>query len=401
MIAFRLRFRGVRLHLNHLLVILWLFLLIFPKGDFKIGPIPLTWGYFLLGALSCITAFRSHFRCHEQHFQAFLLTIPFQLICMASFLIFGVEDRAFFLPFVLSFFMFPWIFFILFSEFIETLDFQLLSKLLKQGVFFVALYGIFLFAFKQTTGRFIEIPFLTVNFHDLGTIELKHINRGGVFKLISTYNNGNIYGVCMLMLLPLYLLLERSIWKKTTVIFALVLSLSRTVWLGLLFSELITSMFGNLKPAYGKLLKGSLLAFLVISSVLYFFQFNMNFLFDSNLGGRTSQLQALQSIHLLPNKPFCGIWEMVYLSMLSNFGVIGLSAYLLCLASPFFLACTQLPLSISHKRILCGLANFLFISISDGALLYIPVLVFYWFLSALVLRRSLKMDDPLEFQDIR
>ena len=53
-------------------------------------------------------------------------------------------------------------------------------------------------------GKFIEIPFLTVNAGDYGTLEsTKHINRGGYLKLISTYNNGNVYGVATLILLPL------------------------------------------------------------------------------------------------------------------------------------------------------------------------------------------------------
>jgi hypothetical protein len=39
-----------------------------------------------------------------------------------------------------------------------------------------------------------------------------------------------------------------------------------------------------------------------------------------------------------------------------------------------------------QKAIVCGMVNFLFVSLADGAVLLIPVMVFYWFLAALVTR---------------
>lgn len=391
MIAFRLGRRGIDLfNPKTILLILWLFLLVFPKGGFKIGALPLTWGYFFLTLFSIFSIFRSRFVCHRRRIEAFLLTLPFQAICMFSFLVYGIDYLNFILSLILSFFFFPCFFFILLSEYIESMNSKLLFELLRKGVFFVAAYGIFLFFFKLITGKFIEIPFLTINFHDFGAIDLKHIHRGTVFKLISTYNNGNIYGICILMLLPLYLLLEHNSWKKAAVIFSLILSLSRTVWIGLLFSQCITALLGNKKPEYLKLLTGSSLAILVIFIITYSCGFNIHFLFDQNLGGRTEQLQTVHSISIFPDRPFYGFGEIVYLSVLSNFGLTGLFTYLICLSGPIFLTLAHQPISLPHKRILCGLVNFLFISMSDGALLYIPVLAFYWFLSSLALRRSLE-----------
>ena len=93
-------------------------------------------------------------------------------------------------------------------------------------------------------GRFVEIPFLTVNFHDVGTLETtKYIDRGGIFKLISTYNNGNVYGVCLLMLLPFYNSVEPSKLKRMIVKLSLLLTLSRTVWFGLFFAEILTYLY--------------------------------------------------------------------------------------------------------------------------------------------------------------
>jgi len=42
-----------------------------------------------------------------------------------------------------------------------------------------------------------------------------------------------------------------------------------------------------------------------------------------------------------------------------------------------------------QRSLLSGLFIYLIISCSDGALLFIPVMVFYWFLSALLLAKPL------------
>src|SRR5690606_25097688 len=81
------------------------------------------------------------------------------------------------------------------------------------------------------------------NAGDVGALEGKHIDRGGIFKLISTYNNGNIFGICMVMLLPLYACLERRTWPQLVVKAALVLTLSRTVWAGLIAYEVLHRLY--------------------------------------------------------------------------------------------------------------------------------------------------------------
>jgi len=50
----------------------------------------------------------------------------------------------------------------------------------------------------------IEIPYFTINAADVGEVADKYNQRGNIMKLISTYNNGNIFGVCTLMFFPLF-----------------------------------------------------------------------------------------------------------------------------------------------------------------------------------------------------
>src|SRR5690606_38415621 len=99
----------------------------------------------------------------------------------------------------------------------DRLDLRPLLRALRAAVLLVSVYGIFLFFYKLLTGSFIEIPYLTVNAGDVGEMEGKSIDRGGIFKLISTYNNGNVYGISMLILLPLYAYLEPRLSRLLTV----------------------------------------------------------------------------------------------------------------------------------------------------------------------------------------
>jgi len=64
-----------------------------------------------------------------------------------------------------------------------------------------------------------------VNLDDIGTLDSKYNSRqGGLSKLISTYNNGNQYGVATLLLLPLFDAFEHSRFRKLVVRAALVLT---------------------------------------------------------------------------------------------------------------------------------------------------------------------------------
>jgi len=391
MITFRLPRLKIRLfHPNKVLILLWLFLLVFPKGGFKIAGIPLTWGYLSLGLLPAFFFLRKSYSCQVDRIYAFLLTIPFQIVSFMSLFLNGIDHISFGISFIISFFFLPWLFFIYLSNSIETMNLDLFFKLFKKGIFFISAYGIFLFFFKLYTGKFLEIPFLTINFHDLGEMKNKHNNRGYVFKLISTYNNGNIYGICLLMLLPFYQYIERSIWRKSVVIISLILTLSRTVWIGMLFSTMLSVVIVSRKFFFLKLILFISLSCSAIFVLAFYFGWGSSFFFDPELGGRIEQIRVFETASLFPDKPLFGIQEMVYLWILSNFGILGLIAYLMCMASPFILAILRKSLSANQKSILCGLANFLFVSLSDGALLFIPVLAFYWILSSIALRNSLE-----------
>jgi hypothetical protein len=373
--------------------ILVTFLLVFPKGGVKFGGIPVTWGYILLG-LSTLPfllqlAHGARMRLAAPRLTVAAALLPFQFIVWATLLLHGTTGMGFAVSLVVSFFFIPLALVIALGVYLDRMDLGPLFRMLRVGILLVAAYGIFLFIYKLKTGSFIEIPYLTVNAGDVGGLEDKYIDRGGIFKLISTYNNGNIYGVSMLILLPLYGWLEKSRVRQGIVKASLLLTLSRTVWVGLVVYEVLQRVHVKRVSARALALLGLALVGLGlgVAYAMSLMDRNVSFLFDRNLGGRLGQLGALETARALPNAPFETIYEIVYLSVMESFGILGLAAFLVAMATPValhLLRATPYAGSTYKRNLAAGLITYLIVSMSDGALLFIPVMVFYWFMVSLL-----------------
>ena len=113
-------------------------------------------------------------------------------------------------------------------------------------------------------------------------------------KLISTYNNGNIFGVCTLMLFPIFYKNTKSKLKIFIVVLALLLTLSRTVWIGLFFYFLFLYRNQVLKLVKIYLLGGLILLIMGTVIMTRYFQYGslQGFIFDANLGGRILQIRS-------------------------------------------------------------------------------------------------------------
>jgi len=392
MILFRLRRPRFNLFdSKRNLTLLVIFLLIFPKGGIKFYDIPFTWGYLLLGIFSIVALTRKPVIVHRERLQALIAQAPFLCICAFTMLINGIQSIPMAISFWISFLFLPVLFFLLFSKDVETFDSELFFHLFRKGIFFIAIYGIALFVFKQLTGQFLEIPFLSVNIADMGHLEEKCINRGNVYKLISTYNNGNIYGICILMLLPLYSFLETSQWKHWIVKFSLIMTLSRTVWIGLIFHEICYQWFSlkNKRFSMPKALFSFLLVFTLLAFTSSYYGFYWSFFADPTWGGRKEQLEAIANIGIFSTKPFDYISEIVYAGIVQSFGWAGFAAFIVAIAGPFCYQIFSKKLLPLQRCIAIGLATYLFISASDGAILLLPVMAIYWFLLSLLFRKSI------------
>lgn len=381
---------------------LWLFLLVFPKGGIKIAGVPITWGYLLLGIVGICCLFRKKWTFHIPRYEILLCLFPFQIIAFISILYNGVSNVGMCIAFFVSFYCIPWSMLLLFSQDIESFPLDSLYKYVRRGVRFISLYGVVFFAVKHFLGTFFEIPFLTTNWDDFGSLEeLKYINRGLVFKLISTYNNGNIFGICVLMLLPLYCYVEKKLGWRILAKLALILTFSRTVWFGLLFYEICQAIFFREKKLSG-FLKISLslsVLYTILAAFGYFYGLGFSFLLDPSLGNRIGQFY-FPEIGFLSTEPFSGIQEIIYVGILRSFGVLGWMAFMAALVGIFLFSPRSGSGFLNPKNyksyIYLGLLNYLFVACSDGAILYIPVMALFWFLVSFSAKQLAFSSAPVQ-----
>ena len=363
---------------------IFFFILIFPKAGFKLGSIPISLGYVFLGLYSLYSIFRFRFEPSKESALFLLAWIPFQIVIVIHFIFYPPQDIGYFISLVVNFIFFPYLFYGLFPKH-SSQDFLIyFIKYLRMSIFLVCLYGIVLFFYKIIFGEFLEIPGLTSNFSDYGTLEeTKFIDRGGIYKLISTYGNGNLFGICIMFFYPLFLTYEPSILRRWTCRIALVLTLSRTIWIGLIIAEII-HLF--ILPKIKKTISVALLLLMIFSANRFMesFQDKNNFLLDASLGGRDEQLHVFNNLTFIGAGGFDGIYEMVFLGILKSFGVLGLFTFTFAAIFPLIYSLFK-PNTIIQKQLLIGIFLYGILSISDGAILLIPVMYFYYFSNNLVI----------------
>lgn len=377
--------------------LLVIFLVLFPKGGVKISSIPITWGYLLLGIslplLAIIRVLSFPLRFRKFALVAVATVVPFDVLFLYSCRQNGIASFGDAIGTFVNFFLFPVAFLVVYPAFLSRIDGKRLSRILRFCMLAAAFYGIILFILYPLTGKLFEVPYLTVNADDYGLIaSTKNIARGAFLKLISTYNNGNVYGVATLILLPMYNVFEKKAWRRNVMKFALILTLSRTVWAGLLCEQLlslgrIAAQSARTFPriSLGPALRRSLVliatAVAIVAGLTLTFG-NISFLFDQNLGGRSEGLvNALHNITLLPNSPVLPFAEIVYSSALAGYGVAGLLSILLIFGMPLLLLILNPAVLRSPIRsaALKGLLLYSILMAMDGAISLIPVMVFYWF----------------------
>jgi hypothetical protein len=375
---------------------LTVFLVLFPKGGLKIGYLPLTWGYMFLALTAppvlIVRLVAMPLRMPLRLWAAIAMLLPMQLLCVYVLVFYGVLQSSYAISTMTALFFLPWIFLLIYPPFLRFIDGERFSRYFRWCILVAAVWGIFLFFWHPITGHFIEIPYLTVNVDDFGDLEYsKHITRGLFFKLISTYNNGNLYGVATLILLPLYDLLEKTRWRRIVIKLALLLTLSRTVWAGLVVAEamplglVLLRQFATFPRLYlGKAWK-QVLALLVtvglIFSALLLNASKLSFLFDPTLGGRAGMLDEIFHATLLPDRGMFAFSEVLYVSAAHEYGYAGLVAFTLIMLSPVLLLFID-PSALrspSRTAALKGLILYAFLACSDGALNFLPVMAFYWF----------------------
>ena len=131
----------------------------------------------------------------------------------------------------------------------------------------------------------------------------------------------------------------------------------------------------------------------------------LQFLFDKTGGNRIGQFEAAGTAHLLPEQPLYGFGEVLYASAAQYWGWAGLVAFTLIMVSPVILLLwDQTALDSPLRRAaLKGLMIYIVMAGIDGALDFIPVMAFYWFVYSVFLfgwpgRPVVAVRQILEFQ---
>ena len=386
-------------------LLLTVFLVLFPKGGFRLGPLPLTWGYLLLGIVTppaiLVRFLQMPLRYPRRVLLVTAMLLPMQLLFLYAGKFYGVSNPPFAFSTFVGLFALPWLFLLVYGPFFPRLDGEQLARWFCFCVFWAAAWGIFLFFYHPVAHHFIEVPYLTVNASDYGELEnTKNIGRGFFYKLISTYNNGNLYGVATLLLLPLYDKLERSPFRRGTLKVALFLSLSRTVWVGLILNELLSLGVQLLRqiPTFPVLYLGAARRrFVAVGAIVGFILFSvlfisaqgggLRFLLDLTGGNRVNQIYAAQGTSFLPEQALYGFGEILYASAAQYWGISGLFAFTLIMVSPLLILAGDFRVMRSplQRAALKGLVIYIAMAGIDGALDFIPVMAFYWFVYAVFL----------------
>ncbi|TWU48108.1 hypothetical protein [Rubripirellula reticaptiva] len=354
----------------------------FPKAGVYLGTIPLTLGYALLGIMAgaelVFLATNRIGRIERSYVWLTLLIFTLGLVEMFSFSIYGSISTGALVSIVVSTLVVPFVAVLGSRWMIRVLGISDVLRALRWALVPVFIYGIFSFAVYNTTGKVVGIPFLTTTGNDLSLIATRHNLRGPFIKMFSTYNNGNILGVNLLLWGPIAALASAPLAFSYRTL--CVLTLSRSVWVGLLVLEFVTaivnqSMFKLFRALVGIfiLLAIGILASWVIGRDPF------QFLFDRNLGGRVANLQ--DALEVISTQRIAWRNESVYAASYLAFGPVGLFLISTIWWFPVF-AGGRAPIQQTAR---IALFVYLIIAAAEGAFTLVPTQGIYWFVATIAL----------------
>jgi len=372
-----------------------------PKAGISFFGIPLTFGYMLLGIFAPVALVGLVRRPTLSPAAAanFLLgyLIAGLLVLYDTFLFSAVWTSV--ITYLAIFILLPMIVLVAMSSHLEYLSEKDIGTILKWCLRFVIVWGIMNFVLYALFKHIVEIKYITINAGEVSSVFDKNNRRGSLMKLISTYNNGNVFGASMIMLAPLYIYFEKSRIWITAFLVAVVLSLSRTAWFGLLAIGflMVATGFIRLSRVYFWLALASAVCLGVLMMALL--GWDSSKLFDTNLGGRFEQWNDIQLSLFGQNS--IRVAEILYAGLLRSFGVIGFLIVMVAMLFPIVYAGVNLR-RLSRLRLAAaiGCVAYLLIAFFDAAFIYPPVIVIYLFMSAMVYRRGYRLPSstPLSHQ---
>lgn len=228
--------------LFNVLLITIFFNIWFPKAGIKLSGIPLTVGNVFLAITFFFWTMKKVMNRRMKINKSGYILIILMLYSLIKYLLIGgfVKNIGYIIPLV----VYPLMFIIAYDTIDTKEKLQKVIKVMCFGFFFICIYALLQYVFGIEK---ICVPGLTVNLSDYTTyganwyLQKNNNNSSGIgTKIISTFQNGNLYGVNTLLIYPIvygYLKKEnRSILMYVSLalfVICVFLSLSRSCWLGI------------------------------------------------------------------------------------------------------------------------------------------------------------------------
>ncbi len=372
-------------------LLLFAVLVLMPRGGIKIDELPITFSYTVLGLGALLSVPLATFRrLTKTHVLLYLATLPLVCISAYQFSLMTRFDRNWTIAYFTTVAAIPPIMLLALSSPIADC-LRRYRKAIVGIVVATAAFGIADFVARNFLSMPLELPYVTVNAADVGLISKgKYNDRGNLIKLVSTYNNGNIFGTCMLMLGSLCLGLECGPFALAVIGVSIVLTLSRTAWLGLVLWPALWALLRHPKPLSFliRIPVVLILAVIVIFAGLNLLHADLSFVLDSSFGGRILTLNRFVPSFGGKLQPFQGLPEVLYVGFADEFGLFAAALLLLWLVSPVAVSIRYWHV-VTKSRLAsaaaCALILYVLLAGVDAAFLYIPVMSIYWMIVAVML----------------
>lgn len=332
-------------------VLLLVFNVALPKGGIAVGNTPITFGYLLIAAtapVGLLGVLLSRLASPPAMLNFILGYIPIASLAILK-IMYGGSTSALMIYAVVLVAM-PAVMFIVFAPYMELLTEEQIGRPIVWCIRFAVLWGLMNFLIFAFTRTLVEVQYLTVNPLDAGEIYSKNNRRGILMKLVSTYNNGNLYGVCMGMMAPIYFYFEKSRVFIGAFCLAMLLTLSRTVWFGMIFIGALMAMLGLLRAERPVIWYIAIALALMGLALLPLMGWTADRVVETDLGGRMMYWDELELSAF--GSDTVRISEVLYAGLLQSFGILGAILALFAFAFPIIFGIANI-----HQLSACAAAR--------------------------------------------
>lgn len=256
----------------------------FPKAGIKLAGIPLTVGNILFAILFICWSF-SKIKTKKIKFTRIHLYVLIGIYYfIMKFLICYLNNHSIssMIEYIVPLVIYPLILFVCVDLTDTKEKYNSILKLIYYGFIFLAIYGLiqYVFGVEKTT-----IPGITVNLSDYlrdGSnwyLEKNNATNDSYSKVFSTYQNGNLLGVNLILFFPLVFEYAETKGKKNlsmllTGLFSIIifLTLSRACWLGVFLFILLKILF-NYSKTIEKFIYKIIFVLISISGIVLIFKY--------------------------------------------------------------------------------------------------------------------------------